>query len=54
LTAITFFKVSIDTFEGHFKLSQNKAQQVKRKIAEKLVVSGKAKLAAQIQENSLI
>ncbi len=48
LTAITFFKVSIDTFEGRFKLSQNKAGRVKKKIAEKLLASGKDKLSAQI------
>ncbi len=49
LTAITFFKVSIDTFEGRFKLSQNKPEQVKKSIAEKLVQSGKAELANQIE-----
>jgi len=49
LTAITFFKVSIKNIEGHFKLSQNKPAQVKDRIAEKLVQSGKAKLANQIQ-----
>lgn len=49
LTAITFFTVSIDTLEGRFKLSQNKPKQVKNKIAEQLVQSGKAKLANQIR-----
>lgn len=49
LTAITFFEVIIDTFEGHFKLSQNKPEQVKNRIAEKLIQSGDAKLADQIR-----
>ncbi len=49
LTVITFIKVRIDTFEGHFKLSQNKPEQVKNRIAEKLLQSGKAKLADQIR-----
>jgi len=49
LKAITFFKVTIDTFEGRFKLSQNKPTQVKNRITERLVQSGKAKLANQIQ-----
>jgi len=48
LTAITFFKVSIDTFEGRFKLSQNKTERVKKRIAEKLLASGKGKLSTQI------
>ncbi|NQY88538.1 MAG: FMN-binding negative transcriptional regulator [Colwellia sp.] len=49
LTAITFFKVSINNIEGHFKLSQNKPVQVKKSIAEKLIQSGKAELAHQIR-----
>lgn len=48
LTAITFFEVNISTIEGNFKLSQNKPEQVKKLIAEKLVKKDKAKLAAQI------
>jgi len=48
LTAITFFEVNIKTIKGNFKLSQNKPEQVKKLIAEKLVKKGKAKLAAQI------
>ncbi len=48
LTAITFFEVSINTIKGNFKLSQNKPEQVKKLIAEKLVKKDKAKLAAQI------
>jgi len=49
LTAITFFKVSINNIEGRFKLSQNKPVQVKKSIAEKLIQSGKAELANQIR-----
>lgn len=48
LTAITFFEVSISTIKGNFKLSQNKPEQVKKRIAEKLIKKDKAKLAAQI------
>jgi transcriptional regulator len=48
LTAITFFEVSISTIKGNFKLSQNKSEQVKKLITEKLVKKDKAKLAAQI------
>jgi transcriptional regulator len=48
LTAITFFEVSISSIKGNFKLSQNKPEQVKQLIAEKLVKKDKAKLAAQI------
>ncbi len=48
LSAITFFEVSINTIKGNFKLSQNKAEQVKKLIAEKLIRKDKAKLAAQI------
>lgn len=51
LTAITFFKVSISTFEGHFKLSQNKPKQVKNRIAAQLTQQGKASLAQQILLN---
>ena len=48
LTAITFFRLHITTFEGHFKLSQNKPEQVKKIIAEKLVQHGKDKLATYL------
>lgn len=48
LTAITFFKVNISSIEGNFKLSQNKPEQVKKRITEKLIKKDKAKLAAQI------
>jgi len=48
LTAITFFEVNISSIKGNFKLSQNKPQQVKKLIAEKLIKIDKAKLAAQI------
>jgi transcriptional regulator len=48
LTAITFFEVSIRTIEGKFKLSQNKPEKVKKRIAEQLIKKDKAKLAAQV------
>jgi len=48
LTAITFFKVNINSIEGNFKLSQNKPEQVKKRIAEQLIKKGKGKLAEQI------
>jgi transcriptional regulator len=32
LSAITFFTVTVDTFEGNFKLSQNKSKQVKKEL----------------------
>jgi len=48
LTAITFFKVIISKIEGNYKLSQNKSEQVKKRIAEQLLEKGKAELAAQI------
>jgi len=48
LTAITFFKVSIDTIEGRFKLSQNKPTEVREKIAEQVARRNKPFLAQQI------
>lgn len=48
LTAITFFKVSIGTIEGRFKLSQNKTAEVKAKIAEQVSRRNKPFLAQQI------
>jgi len=48
LSAITFFKVNINSIEGNFKLSQNKPKQVKVRIAEQLTKKGKDKLAALI------
>ena len=50
LTAITFFKVSIDTFEGRFKLSQNKPAAVRAQIAEQLTRRNKPFLAQQIRD----
>ena len=48
LTAITFFKVTIKTLEGHFKLSQNKTALVRNKIAKELIGKGKGKFANNI------
>jgi transcriptional regulator len=50
LTAITFFKVSIDTFEGRFKLSQNKPAAVRAQIAEQVMNRNKPFLAQQIYD----
>ncbi len=50
LTAITFFKVTIDTFEGRFKLSQNKPTAVRAKIAEQVSQRNKPLLAQQIRD----
>ena len=48
LTVITFFKVRIKTFEGRFKLSQNKTEQVKGRIVEQLIQKGRTTLAKQM------
>jgi transcriptional regulator len=50
LTAITFFKVRIETFEGRFKLSQNKPTAVRAKIAEQVTSRNKPFLAQQIRD----
>jgi len=51
LTAITFFKVSIGTIEGRFKLSQNKTAEVKAKIAEQVSSRNKPLFAQQILDS---
>ncbi len=48
LTAITFFKVHIDSIEGRFKLSQNKPTAVRTQIAEQVARRNKPFLAQQI------
>ncbi|PKI12612.1 FMN-binding negative transcriptional regulator [Colwellia sp. 12G3] len=50
LTAITFFKVYIDTFEGRFKFSQNKPTAVRAQIAEQVARRNKPLLAQQIRD----
>jgi len=51
LTAITFFKVRINTIEGRFKLSQNKSTAVRAKIAVQVASRNKPFLARQILDN---
>ncbi|PKG83510.1 FMN-binding negative transcriptional regulator [Colwellia sp. 75C3] len=50
LTAITFFNVRIETFEGRFKLSQNKPAAVRVQIAEQVTSLNKPFLAQQIRD----
>ncbi|SFD28830.1 FMN-binding negative transcriptional regulator [Pseudoalteromonas denitrificans] len=50
LNAITIFKVTINTCEGRFKLSQNKTNEIKMEISEQLKLSGKNKLAERMLE----
>jgi transcriptional regulator len=52
LSAITFFKVTINNMEGSFKLSQNKDEHTKKRIAEQLVNKNKGKLASHIKQFS--
>jgi transcriptional regulator len=51
LTAITFFKVRIDTIEGRFKLSQNKPIAVRTQIAKQVASRNKPFLAEQILDS---
>jgi len=48
LTAITFFEVNVSSIKGNFKLSQNKTEQVRKRIVNKLLQNDKANLADQI------
>jgi transcriptional regulator len=50
LTAITFFKVRINTFEGRFKLSQNKPIAVRTQIAVQVARDNKPLLAKKIRD----
>jgi len=48
LKAITIFKLTINSIEGHFKLSQNKPKALKAQIAEQVARRKKNELAKQI------